>query len=72
MRRRKLPEAAYDFWAQDSRDHEKGPVRGTLLDAYNDVKEWRLMLVPWSRCVITIQWEVNEAKVLRLLKKVTK
>ncbi len=66
-RRRTLPEAAYDFWATDGRDGERGVVRDTLLAARADVRKWRRTLVPWSRCVIHVEWEVSEMKVLRLL-----
>lgn len=68
MRRRILPEAAYDFWAEDSRDGERLPIRDTLSEARKDAAERRASLEFWRRCVISVEREVNERKVLRLLK----
>ena len=68
MKRRILPEAAYDFWAEDGRDGEARPVRDTLAEAKKDAKAWRAGMKDWQRCVITVEWEVNEKKVLALLR----
>lgn len=69
MRRRILPEAAYDFWAEDGRDGEQGASRDTMAEARVDAKAWRATLSSWQRCVITVEWKVNERKVLALLTK---
>jgi hypothetical protein len=66
-RRRILPEAAYDFWAEDGYDGEKGPVRDSLAHARSDAKVWRADSVKWKRCRIKVWWRVNERKVLALL-----
>ncbi len=65
--KRLLPEAAYDFWAVDDRDGETGPKRDTLAEARADVRRWRSKELSYKRCVICLEWEVNERKVLRLL-----
>ena len=65
--RRILPEAAYDFWAHDGRDGERGAMRDTAAEARADVKRIRATLDHWKRAAIQLQWAVNERKVLRLL-----
>lgn len=69
MGRRLLPATAYDFWAEDGRDGERGHIRDTLVDARADAKWWRAKLESWQRCVITVEWGLNERKVLALLHK---
>jgi hypothetical protein len=63
-----LPESCYDFWAEDSRDGEKGSVRGTEAQARLDVSIWRNRLQEWQRCCISLRRRVNERKVLALLR----
>lgn len=67
-KRRLLPEAAYDFWARDGRDGEEGRRRDSLAFARRDARRWKATILDsWRRCVITVEWAVNERKVLRLL-----
>ena len=66
-KRRLLPEAAYDFWAEDDRDGETTPKRDTLAEAKADQKAQRARFSSWSRGCIQLRWAVNERKVLRLL-----
>lgn len=73
-RLRLLPESAYDFWALDGRDGEKGPVRATLKAARKDARDMRRAARArphiFFACQIWVEWAVNEAKVLRLLARV--
>ena len=68
MSRRKLPDAAYDFWAVDSRDGERRPIRDTLAEAKADAAKWRNGLSSWNRCCISVDWQVNEGKVSRIVR----
>ncbi len=67
MARRILPEGCYDFCVEDGRDGERGPIRHTLADAKADQKAWRSRLKSWQRPAITVEWWVNERKVLKML-----
>ena len=67
--RRWLPEAAYDFWALDGRDGDKGWTRDTLAAAKLDAKTWRAKLKSYQRPCIQVVWAVNERKVLALLRQ---
>jgi len=66
-----LPEAAYDFWARDGRDGEESPKRDTLAEGNAEVKymadRFSAHGKTWVRACITLEWAVNERKVLRLL-----
>lgn len=68
-RKRLLPEAAYDFWVRDGRDGEERSRRHSLADALSDQRAWRATIRKWQRCCITVEWAVNERKVLRLLQQ---
>jgi hypothetical protein len=71
MARRLLPEAAYDFWALDGRDGEKGPLRATLKAARKDARDMRREARKkphiFFSSQIWVEWSVNEEKVRRLL-----
>ncbi len=69
--RRLLPEAAYDFWAYDGRDGERGPTRDTIAAAKVDMRRLRGLLPSYERCVITVEWKLNERKLLTLLTLLT-
>ena len=68
MRRRKLPEECYDFWVEDGRDGEESRVFPTYFEAAHKRSEWRAKLPTYERLVIQVRWQVNEEKVLKLLK----
>lgn len=70
-RSRLLPDMAYDFYAIDIRDGEEGPRRDTLRDAQRDAVKMRAPLERWRR-FISVEWELNERKVLSLLDAPTK
>jgi len=69
MRRRALPESAYDFYTHDGRDGELGPTRDTFEEAKRDQKSIREKLAVWQRCTIEVCWELCEKKILRLISK---
>jgi len=71
--RRLLPEAAYDFWVCDGRDGETTPRRDTIAEARKDRARFiRAQVVPaYMRCCFTVEWCVNERKVLCLLSGTT-
>ena len=70
MKRRILPEEAYDFWAYDNRDGEEGPKRNTMLEARGDAENMRdRCCQSWNRCVIEVCWAVNERKVLKIIER---
>jgi hypothetical protein len=66
--RRLLPEAAYDFWARDGRDGEEGPRRESIAAARSDKATWPVRHA-YQRSAITVEWAVNERKVLALLRQ---
>lgn len=68
MRRRLLPEAAYDFFARDSYDNERGPIRDTLAEAQDDVRMMRSRIDSWNRSRIQCVSRLNERKIAKLLK----
>jgi hypothetical protein len=65
--KRKLPEAAYDFWVEDCRDGQKSYTYDTMEEAQRAkrgfIKEWRARFA----CQLEILWRVNEDKVLALI-----
>jgi hypothetical protein len=70
--KRLLPQSAYDFWAIDHRDGEEGPRRATLAAARKDARAMRKIARRSPNLffgfLIQVEWEMNEAKVLRLLR----
>ena len=67
MKRRTLPESAYDFYARDGRDGELGKTRDTLAEAQADARAMRAPLTSYQRPAIEVCWRVNERKVMRML-----
>ena len=68
MRKRKLPEAAYDFWWEDVRDDERSKNFDTAAAALADAKRRRRKPDVQFACQIEVHWRVNETKVLALLR----
>ena len=64
---RVLPDSCYDFFVVDDRDGEMfGPF--DAIDAARKKAKAALDQLPsWQRCVIVVEWKVNERKVLAAL-----
>ena len=65
--RRLLPESAYDFTVRDGYDGEETGPFDTKSEAVAQLRIQRAKEHSWNRCRITLEWQVNERKVLRLL-----
>lgn len=68
MKRRLLPDACYDFYAVDGRDGERwGPYR-TINEAQSERKRRRAGMDSWMRPAVYLESEVNERKVLAVIR----
>lgn len=68
-KRRLLPDACYDFFVVDGRDGERWGPFDTPHKASRESKRLRGGVDHWNRCVFKLIHEVNERKVLALLRE---
>ncbi len=67
MKKRTLPEAAYDFFTEDGYDGEETGPFDTLAEAKQECRCLRAALPSYERPRIQVTWRLSEAKIRRML-----